>query len=69
MGTAQKKSEMRFDYEILFLNSPSYALVKNAQMINEGPMVRFICYDENGSLKEDFWYPRENIFRIKTYSE
>ncbi len=63
------KTKEKHDYEILFKDSPEYFGVKNARMLYEGPMVRFICFDENDKPKEDHWYPVCNIHRIKSYAK
>jgi hypothetical protein len=67
---AQFKATEKFDYEILFKDSPEYFVVQNAKMIPEGKLVRFICFDSalpTALLKEEVWYPINNIFRIKRY--
>ncbi len=67
MATIKEKQLKKTDFEILFMDSSEYFLVENARMIQEGNMVRFICFDENDEFKHDLWYPMTNIFRIKRY--
>lgn len=57
----------KYDYEILFTDSPEYFEVKNAKMIIEGPMVRFLKFSPANTLIEDEWYPLNRIHRIKRY--
>lgn len=56
----------KYDYEIMFKDSPEYFLIKNAKMIQEYSLVRFICF-EGDKYKEEVWYPTQNIYRIKRY--
>lgn len=66
MNKCYKKSY----YEILFKDSSEYFAVHNAKMIQEGLMVRFVCFDskeEFANYKEDIYYPIANIYRIKKY--
>ena len=53
--------------EILFQDNADYIIVKCAKMIQEGNLIRFICFDTNNNWIEDIWYPMINIFRIKQY--
>ena len=52
------------DFEILFKDSPEYFYVKGARMIQEGALIRFICF-KDGNFDCDHWYPIVNIHRIK----
>ena len=67
MSKAKENQMRKSDFEISFQASPDYFLVENAKMIQEGNLVRFICFDENDKFKENIWYPMINIFRIKRY--
>jgi hypothetical protein len=69
MGIANTKATEKSDFELLFVDSPSYFCVYNAKMIFEGPMVRFICFNMKDELKEEQWYPIARIHRIKRYAE
>lgn len=57
------------DFEILFNDSPEYFLVENARMIQEGKLIRFICFDNDLAFDHDEWYPISKIHRIKRYRE
>lgn len=61
----------KFDYEILFKDSPEYFMVPSARMIQlNGPFVRFVCFDETGESRlYTEWYPVANIHRIKRYEK
>jgi len=52
MDTAEKKQKRKSNFEISFNDSPEYFIVKNAKMIMEDPVVRFMVFDGDG-LKED----------------
>ncbi|MBD3195606.1 MAG: hypothetical protein GF317_11150 [Candidatus Lokiarchaeota archaeon] len=67
MNKAKEKQLKKSDFEILFRDSSEYFLVENAKMIQEGNLLRFICFDENDKFKEDIWYPMLNIYRVKRY--
>jgi len=67
MDKAKEKQMQKSNFEITFQDSPEYFLVANAKMIQEGNMVRFLCFNEQGIFKEDIWYPMVNIYRIKRY--
>ena len=69
MSAATDKANQKSDFEILFKDTPDYFAVRNAKMLNEGPMVRFICFDENDKFKANEWYPIANIHRIKSYAQ
>ena len=69
MNKAKENQMKKSDFEILFHDSPEYFAVSNAKMMQEGNMVRFICFDDKDSLKEEIWYPMSNIYRIKRYPE
>jgi hypothetical protein len=66
MNEAVDKSYRKSDFEILFKDSPEYFAVKNAKMYTEGPLVCFVCFDDD-KYKETHWYPLCNIHRIKKY--
>jgi len=57
----------KHDFEVMFNDSPEYFLVKNAKMIFEQGMIRFICFDKD-EFKHNEWYPMSNISRIKRYT-
>lgn len=61
---------MNKTYQILFIDSPEYFIVKYARMIFESNMVRFVCFtcedQQNAIYKEDMWFPVNRIHRIKT---
>jgi len=63
-----QKAMIKYDYEILFNDSSEYFCVENAKMIQEGDLIRFICFDENDKYKCDEWYPIFKIHRIKRQS-
>lgn len=67
MNKAQENAWKKSNYEITFNDSPEYFLVKNAKMIFEHNMIRFICYDDSNIFKEDVWYPMINVHKIKRY--
>jgi hypothetical protein len=67
MGKAKEHMYLKADFEILFKDSPDYFLVENAKMLQEDNLIRFIGFDENNKLKEETWFPINNIFRIKRY--
>ena len=67
MSKAKENQMRKSDFEVSFQDSPDYFLVENAKMMQQGNLVRFICFDENDKFKEDIWYPMINIFRIKRY--
>ncbi len=67
MSKAKEKQMKKSDFEISFQDSPEYFLVENAKMIQEGNLLRFICFDENDKFKEDLWYPMINVYRVKRY--
>lgn len=67
MSQAKSKSISKNDFELLFKDSAEYFVVENAKMIQEGYLLRFICFDENDKFKEDTWFPVNNIHRIKRY--
>jgi hypothetical protein len=58
----------KHDYEILFKDSPEYFAVLNAKMMQEGSLIRFICFVDD-KLSHEEWYPIQNIHRIKRYAE
>ena len=64
---SKSKGLLKHDYEILFNDSADYFIAENAKMTQEGSLIRFICFDENGEFKEDVWYPMVGIHRIKRY--
>lgn len=66
---AFSKAMQKADFEIMFNDSPDYFFVKNAKMIQEGMLIRFICFDENNKFLHDEWYPVFKIHRIKRYGE
>jgi len=67
MKTAKENQMKKSDFEISFQDSPEYFLVENAKMIQEGNLLRFVCFDENDNYKEDVWYPMINVYRVKRY--
>ena len=67
MSKAKEKQMRKSDFEISFQDSPEYFLVQNAKMIQEGNLLRFICFDENDKFKEDVWFPMINVYRVKRY--
>jgi len=69
MGKALDNRNKKHDYEIMFLHSPEYFVVTNCKMIFENQMLRFICYNEDNSYKEDIWFPYISIYRVKKYAE
>lgn len=69
MNKAIDNSMRKHDYEILFKDSPEYFVVKNAKMIQEGLMIRFIQFDENDNPVSEESYPIFHIHRIKVYYE
>jgi hypothetical protein len=66
MGKAKENAFKKFDYEILFKDSPDYYVVKNAKFLIEGTFVRFICF-EGDEISHDEYYPTQHIHRIKRY--
>lgn len=68
MNKAKEKQLKKSDFEISFQDSPDYFLVENAKMIQEGSLIRFICFDEDNQYREEVWYPLNNIYRIKRYA-
>ena len=54
----------KHNFELLFKDSPEYFIVKNARMIFEGPAVRFIIFDKDVWVRDEY-YPVANIHRIK----
>ena len=65
--TPQEKADIKGNFEILFKDSPEYFAINCAKMVQEGDLLRFICFDERGNLKEDAWFPIFNIHRVKRY--
>lgn len=65
MSKAEENSLKKYDYEVLFKDSPEYFAIKNAKMIQEKKLIRFICFHPNDLFKEDVWFPISNIHRIK----
>ena len=53
------------NYEIQFQDSPEYFYVNNAEMIQEGSMVRFDRFNESGDKTDVVWFPMIHIFKIK----
>lgn len=68
-GKATLNANRKHDYEILFKDSPEYFVGKNAKMIQEGLMIRFIQFDENDNLASEESYPIFHIHRTKVYYE
>lgn len=68
MGKAEKKQQQKADFELLFKDSPDYFLVKNAKMLQEGDLIRFICFDDKDKYDCDQWFPLSSIHRIKRYA-
>ena len=62
------KAFEKHDYEILFNDSAEYFLVKNCKMVQEGDLIRFICF-KGDKLASEEWYPMSKIHRIKRYHE
>lgn len=58
------KALIKHDYEILFKDSPEYFEVKNSRMIQEGNLIRFVCFDGEIYIGDTF-FPIQNIHRIK----
>lgn len=54
----------KFDYEILFQDSPEYFVVKNSRMIQEENLVRFVNFEEDRYIGDE-WYPIQHIYRIR----
>lgn len=67
MSIAKEKQMRKSDFEVTFQDSPEYFIVENAKMIQEGNLIRFICFDKEDRFKEDLWYPMVNVYRIKRY--
>ena len=67
MEKAKEHQMRKYDYEIMFNDSPEYFLVENSKMIFEKGMVRFISFDKENKYKEELWYPMCGISRIKRY--
>lgn len=67
MSKAKEKQMRKSDFEISFQDSPEYFIVENAKIIQEGNLIRFLCFDENDKFKEDIWYPMINVHRVKRY--
>lgn len=65
-GKASRNMMRKSDFELLFTDSPEYFLVRNAKMVFERGMVRFICFDGD-EFSHDEWYPARNVFRIRRY--
>ena len=70
MKVERKEKFMRkYNYEILFNDSAEYFAVFNAKMIQEGNLIRFICFNNDNTYKCDEWYPAHKIHRIKRYAK
>lgn len=67
MSKAKLNQMKKSNFEISFQDSPEYFLVENAKLIQEGNLIRFICFDKENKYKEEIWYPMINIYRIKRY--
>jgi hypothetical protein len=55
----------KYNYELLFHDSPEYFYVNNARMMQEKDLIRFICFDDQSKYLFDMWFPVINIHRIK----
>jgi hypothetical protein len=66
MSTEKEKQLKKSDFSILFIDSPEHFLVERAKVIFEGPMVRFICFDEFDKVCKNIWYPILRIHAIKS---
>ena len=54
------------DFEMRFKDSPEYFYINNAEMIQEGSMLRFDRFDEQtGEIVDTTFFPMIHIFRIK----
>jgi hypothetical protein len=66
MNTPAEKANRKSDFELLFKDSPQYFAVLNARMIQEGALVRFVCFDNQDRYDKDVMFPLANIFRIQS---
>jgi hypothetical protein len=55
------------NFQILFRDSSEYFYIVNARMFTEGPLVRFVLFNDQDEMLEDVYYPLCNVYRIKTY--
>lgn len=67
MSKAKDNAFKKYDYEVMFDDSPEYFLVANAKMLQEQNFVRFVCFNDDNSFKEDIWFPIRKVHRIKRY--